>query len=392
MAESAAHLVDHVFPEVPVRQWVLSFPWRVRYFLAIDPRLCRAVRKIFLRAVFRFYSRKARDDDIEGGRGGGVNQIQRFGSALNSNVHFHALLIDGVYFAPDPHTAPTFHRARRITDAEVAKLLFAIRSRVLRLFRRRGLMGEEGEIEARGDDEERQGLLPLMHAASIQGQAALGPDAGTRIPRLGIPLAGGSRKAVVIKELCAELDGFTLHAATRIKADESARLEHLLRYVTRPALSAERLSLNEQGKVVHELRVPYRDGTTHFVFDPLVFIERLAALVPPPRMHQLTYHGVLAPGASWRSEIVPSNAGERRALGNSGSASRPCSKYSWSELMARVFSVDVLRCHICGSRRRWIAAITEAEVIQKILSHLGLQSVMPTPSPARPPPQLELAF
>ena len=120
-------------------------------------------------------------------------------------------------------------------------------------------MGEEGEIEARGDDEERQGLLPLMHAASIQGQAALGPDAGTRIPRLGIPLAGGSRKAVVIKELCAELDGFTLHAATRIKADESARLEHLLRYVTRPALSAERLSLNEQGKVVHELRVPYRD-------------------------------------------------------------------------------------------------------------------------------------
>ena len=162
--------------------------------------------------------------------------------------------------------------------------------------------------------------------------------------------------------------------------------------MTRPPLSTKRLSLNEQGKVVHELRVPFRDGTTHFVFDPLTFIERLAALVPPPRMHQLTYHGVLAPGASWRSQIVPGHAGERGGVGSSASASRPCVRYSWSELMARVFSVDVLRCHLCGSRRRWIAAITEAEVIQKILSHLGLQSVMPAPSPARPPPRLEVAF
>ena len=54
MAEAAAHLVERVFPEEPVRQWVLSFPWRIRYLLAIDPRLCRAVRRIFLRAVFGF--------------------------------------------------------------------------------------------------------------------------------------------------------------------------------------------------------------------------------------------------------------------------------------------------------------------------------------------------
>jgi hypothetical protein len=99
------------------------------------------VRTIFLRAVFGFYSRKARDDGIEGGRTGCVNQVQRFGSTLNANLHFHALLLDGVYTAPDPFTAPSFHCATRITDAEVAKLLFAIRSRVHRLCRRRGLYG-----------------------------------------------------------------------------------------------------------------------------------------------------------------------------------------------------------------------------------------------------------
>ena len=60
--------------------------------------------------------------------------------------------------------------------------------------------------------------------------------------------------------------------------------------------------------------------------------------------------------------------------------------------MARVFSVDVLRCHLCGSRRRWIAAITEADVIARILEHLGLPSSLPTPAPARPPPQLEFAY
>ncbi len=75
----------------------------------------------------------------------------------------------------------------------------------------------------------------------------------------------------------SQLDGFSLHAAVQIEAGDSSRLEHLCRYITRPPLSSLRLSLTEQGKVVHELRAPFKDGTTHFVFDPLVFIERLAA-------------------------------------------------------------------------------------------------------------------
>lgn len=83
MAESAAHLVDHVFPRVPVRQWVISFPWVVRYLLARNPALCSAVRRIFLRAVFGFYQGRAASDGIQGGRTGAVNRIQRFGSSLN---------------------------------------------------------------------------------------------------------------------------------------------------------------------------------------------------------------------------------------------------------------------------------------------------------------------
>ena len=78
MAERAAHLVDQVFPEVPVRLWVLSRP---RYVLAWDHALCRAVAGVFVRAVLGSLRRRARLAGAEGGRGGAVAVIQRFGAA-----------------------------------------------------------------------------------------------------------------------------------------------------------------------------------------------------------------------------------------------------------------------------------------------------------------------
>ncbi len=95
---------------------------------------------------------------------------------------------------------------------------------------------------------------------------------------------------MVIKELCAELDGFSLHAAARIEAGQTSRLEHLCRYITRPPLSNKRLSLTPDGRVVHELRAPYRDGTTHFIFEPLgLWLEyRLSVSLPSFRRRTCT--------------------------------------------------------------------------------------------------------
>ena len=136
------------------------------------------------------------------------------------------------------------------------------------------------------------------------------------------------------------------------------------------------------------MRRPWRDGTTHVLLDPLTFIGRLAALVPPPRAHLLTYHGVLAPASSWRDAIVPDPPAARRANGRADEGSR----YLWAELMRRVLGIDVLRCPACGRQRKLIALIMAPAVIERILTHLGLDS-RPTPlSPARAPPQLELAF
>jgi len=178
--------------------------------------------------------------------------------------------------------------------------------------------------------------------------------------------------------------------------------------------------LVRDGKVIYALRTPWRNGTTHFVFEPLTFIERLAALIPHAREHQLTYHGVLAPASSWRDWVVPgggADAGEGRGAtaeqGHQGAesaaqglqpndpesgplppaqASRTSPRYSWAELMKRVFDLDALRCEHCGSRRKLIAMITEPIVVRRILRHLGLEHEPPAVAAPRPPPQATFGY
>ena len=86
------------------------------------------------------------------------------------------------------------------------------------------------------------------------------------------------------------------------------------RYICRPTLSSERLSLDERGRDLLELRRPWRDGTTHLVFEPLVFLERLAALVPHPREHLLTYHGWRQPPRGATSSCPRSPARDRKSV------------------------------------------------------------------------------
>ena len=76
-----------------------------------------------------------------------------------------------------------------------------------------------------------------------------------------------------------KMAGFSLHAGVAARADERKKLERLCRYISRPAVSEQRLSLTPNGNVRYQLKTPYRDGTTHVIFQPLDFIARLAALV-----------------------------------------------------------------------------------------------------------------
>ena len=157
--------------------------------------------------------------------------------------------------------------------------------------------------------------------------------------------------------------------------------------VARPPIATERLSLAANGQVVYRLRRRWRDGTEAVVFDPLTFLERLAALVPRPRTHQITYHGVLAPAAAWRDLVVPGSP--TRSL---TSRRTPRQRLTWAELLKRVFAIDVLTCPHCDGPRKLIALINDGLVVRKILAHLGLSTEPPPLAPARAPPEPEFVW
>lgn len=98
-----------------------------------------------------------------------------------------------------------------------------------------------------------------------------------------------------------------MHVGVAAAADQRGKLERLCRSIARPAVAIERLSLSAQGHIRYALKTPYRDGTTHVLFEPLDFLARLAALVPSPGVNLTRYHGVFAPNHRLRARIVPGN-------------------------------------------------------------------------------------
>ena len=122
MADTAAHLVDRVFPRVPVRQWVLTLPYALRYRLAYDASLTTDVLAIFTSTVFASLIRRAREFGAERKpQCGAVSFIQRFDSALRLNLHIHMLAFDGIY-AADENDRPQFQALLAPEDDEIARL------------------------------------------------------------------------------------------------------------------------------------------------------------------------------------------------------------------------------------------------------------------------------
>ena len=103
MAETAAHLSDHVFPRLPVRQWVLSVPKRLRYDMQRDAAVLDMVLRIFLRVIEQTLqasspgSVSADKPSTASPHIGAVAFIHRFGSSLNEHVHFHVCAVDGAF-------------------------------------------------------------------------------------------------------------------------------------------------------------------------------------------------------------------------------------------------------------------------------------------------------
>ena len=281
-------------------------------------------------------------------------------------------MLDGVYRNCDG--VPVFHEAAAPTNEELEALLLKIITRVMRLLTRQGSLIEEQGMTYLAEAHTDRALAPLQ-AASCTYRIALGPRAGQKVLTLqSLP----SQARPSSQELRVKAHGFSLHAAVRWRADQRRELEHLCRYITRPAIANERLKRNRANQVVLQLKSPYKDGTTHVVMSPMEFMERLAALVPRPRLHLIRFHGVLAPNAKLRSKIIPTPPEPAAEPSNDHAhAHRRTVRMSWARLLKRVFDIDIEHCPNCGG------AIEDSPVIVKILAHLGLPTRAPPRSPAQ---------
>jgi hypothetical protein len=385
-----------------VRQWVLSVPKRLRYYLQRDKGALNAALRIFLRVVqqsLQSHCPRAAQCDSASLHLGAVAFIHRFGSSLNTHVHFHVCVVDGVFEAvagpiaqnvdtdagaqanpgPSPASAPApqsviFHAATGLDEAAISQVQANVRKRILRAFVARGHL----------DTHDAKDMAAYAH--------------------------GG---------------GFSVDAGVLIEAADRAGLERLLRYCARPPFAMDRLKQRGADLV-------YRCGKGHteplqsdkyageLVFTPLKLINRIAQLVPPPRTHRHRYYGVLAPNSPLRAAVTALSQAEQvmvpivhgyvadAACSAAGSASgvpgvagvgaaaqpeppakpkpRPPSHYLWAALIARIYQVFPLICPMCGGQMRIIAFITFSADIHKILEHIGVDTQAPRIAPARGPP------
>ena len=220
MADTAAHLRDRVLPDVPVRQFVMTMPKRLRFVLAWRPKLISLALNLFLRALFSWQRRCAKRQGVPSPQCGAVTCIQRFGSALNLNLHFHTLVPDGVFFE-DANGAMQFHALAPPTRGDLEKLL---RKLVPQLLRK---LAEEPEFPA-----DQPWMLLLIQA--LQTGAARPVDDPPR-------------------GLCVLAEGFSLHAGVSVRELDGDALERLARYCARPALALGRLSLAPDGQILYHV-------------------------------------------------------------------------------------------------------------------------------------------
>jgi hypothetical protein len=310
------------------------------------------------------------------------------------NVHAHTLALDGVYVRRvDMHgESLSFLRLPAPTEDEVREVAERTARRVISILKKRGRSIEGLSNGEEGGDADHALL-------ACYGIAARTP--ATRIVEPG-RMRADERVAVVA--------GFNVHAGAAIDGRDRKRVERVCRYLVRPPIATERLTL--AGDLLrYELKKVWRDGTRFVTFEPYELLARVSAMVPPPRFHMIRFHGVLAPNAALRKQVVasarpkvppdvnrvePKNAPMQLPLfGQSTEDDASASKARrkpWAWLLRHVFAIDVSVCPKCAGAMLWRQVALTADAIREGLMRAGLCARGPPKRKRVPIGQLSLPF
>jgi hypothetical protein len=216
--------------------------------MAYSPELTTAMLRCFVAAITSDLRRRARKRKLRGDlESGAMTVIQRFGSSLALNVHFHTLAVDGVW-ARQADGRLLFHPLPAPSDEDVARIAQAVCRKVGRLLARQKMT-----------DDGQTSLLDELANASVQGLVATGPRRGCRVLRLGT--TGEYADATITGKRCAEVAGFNVHANTCARAGDRERLEILVRYLARQPIANDRLSELPDGRLALKFKQVWRDGS-----------------------------------------------------------------------------------------------------------------------------------
>lgn len=363
MADTAKHLMEDVIPVVPMRQWVLSMPYAFRFKLGTDPEFLRKALAIFHRSINRHYINKAKKVGLKNPKVGAITVVQRFGGALNLNVHFHTLYTDGVFH--ENLMGEEVFREIIPNHEEVIKIMKQLKQRLICLMEKSESNGHEYSWQS-----------------DLIEKSVLSRDENFKLP-LKIGKVGDPPFKEFIGKRCFYEDGFSLHANVKIPANQRDALEKLCRYILRGPISKDRISFDQKGMVKLKLKTAYNDGTTHLQFTPEQFIKRIISLIPPPRQNLIRYIGVFGARHKKRS-IITAMACPKKQKSKKKTYRTP-----WGELLKYVFKYEVNNCDYCGTKLTLVATITSSYVCRKILNHLGLPFEEVIITAPRGPPELE---
>jgi hypothetical protein len=271
-----------ILPRVPVRHFVVTLPEPWRHTLAHDGAALRRVRNAIMHELVAMTER-AGPTDVGDVHGGGVCATHPCGSCLDLNLHLHALVLDGVYALTADGEA-TFHpQADDPSPRSLAALARRLHRRLEAIAPRSA--AKVGSRSARAPKRVR-----------IEQRIAVGP-AVRRIASAPKPDDSGARMGAA--------QGVTVRAGPVVAATDRAAVARLAGYLTRAMPAAAAFSRGPGDAIRYRLLRPFADGTTHVEFTPVQLAQRLRALGPAGRSPRITYHGVLAPHAATRRQVVP---------------------------------------------------------------------------------------
>jgi hypothetical protein len=271
----------------------------------------------------------------------------------------HVIVLDGVFTHEADDEVPVFHPCPEPTDRDLLEV-------AKRVFERMGkFLEKEGYLT--GDEHDEPTSLDRWF---LRG--------------LGEPSMLTTTGRVDVRQSGVEYGGFSIHAGVTAERGDLVGRERLCRYAARPPLAEDQLRRLEDGRIELTLRRPANNGQRAIVLEPLRLLRRLCWLVPPPRQHQVRYHGILAPAAKLRRDVVPKPPPDLQLVFPIQNIFPRKTEYRvpWATLLKKVYDVDGQCCPSCGATMRPIGAVVHPDEAQRTLRAMG-------PS-ARDSPQLAL--